>query len=167
MSESVGVTVRRARPSDAPRIAEFVNRAGAGKKPITPQDVLERFGVVGFLLAEKDGELVGLLGWQVENLVVRVTDFLIFPAHLRLVAGRALLTAMEQAAQELLCEAAILIVPNNVPREVLQFWEAFGYTPRDLDSLPKAWREAAREANPATDRVILKQLREERILHPV
>ncbi len=167
MNETSEIIVRRARPSDAERIAAFVNRAGVGKKPVTTEDVLQRFGGVGFLLAEMDGKVVGLLGWQVENLVARVTDFLIFPARLRLVAGRALLTAMEEAAQELLCEAAILIVPASVSPEVLEFWETFGYTLRDIASLPRAWREAAREANPETDRVVLKQLREERILYPV
>lgn len=167
MNETPEIVVQRARPSDAGRIAAFVNRAGVGKKPVTPEDVLRRFGEIGFLLAEREGELVGLLGWQVENLVARVTDFLIFPARLRLVAGRALLTAMEEAARELLCEAVLLIVPRNLPPEVLEFWEAFGYTPREIAALPKAWREAAREADPATERVVLKQLREERILHPV
>ncbi|MBC7226817.1 MAG: GNAT family N-acetyltransferase [Thermoflexales bacterium] len=166
MEESTQIRIRRARPADAERIAAFVNR-GRPHKPVTPSGVLQRFGTVGFLLAEVEGEVVGLLGWQVENLVVRVTDFLIFPARLNLSVGRALLTAMEEAAQELMCEAAILIIPANAPPEVLQFWETFGYQPRDIASLPRAWREAAREANPLQDQVVLKQLRTDRVLRPI
>lgn len=166
MEEPTQIRIRRARPADAERIAAFVNR-GRSSKPVTPSDVLHRFGTVGFLLAEVEGEMVGLLGWQVENLVVRVTDFLIFPARLSLSVGQALLTAMEEAAQELMCEAAILIIPANAPPEILQFWETFGYHPRDIASLPRAWREAAREANPLQDQVILKQLRADRVLRPV
>jgi len=166
MTESLQIRIRRARPADAEQIAAFVNR-GRPQKPITTDEVLQRFGTVGFLLAEADGDLVGLLGWQVENLVVRVTDFLIFPARLRLSVGRALLMAMEEAAQELMCEAAILIIPANAPPEVLQFWETFGYQPRDIASLPRAWREAAREANPLQDQVVLKQLRADRVLQPI
>lgn len=166
MADSLQIRVRRARPSDAERIAAFVSR-GRPQSPVTAQKVLERLGTVGFLLAESDGELVGLLGWQVENLVVRVTDFLVFPARLSLPAGRALLTAMEEAANELMCEAVILVIPSSAPPEVLEFWETFGYQPRDIAGLPRAWREAAREANPASDQVVLKQLRAERILHPI
>ncbi len=166
MGESPEIRVRRARPSDAERIAAFVSRVRPNK-PVTAPEVLERFGTVGFLLAEADGELVGLLGWQVENLVVRVTDFLISPARLSLPAGRALLASMEEAASELLCEAAILVIPRNTPPEVLQFWEVFGYHSHEIAGLPKAWREAAREANPASDRIVLKQLRQERILYPI
>lgn len=166
MTESPLIRVRRARPADAESIAAFVNR-GHPQKPVTRAEVLQRFGTVGFLLAEADGELVGLLGWQVENLVVQVTDFLILPARLSLPVGQALLTAMEESTQELMCEAVILIVPTSTPPEVLQFWETFGYQPRDIASLPRAWREAAREAHPLQDRVILKQLRADRILRPI
>lgn len=160
------IYVRRARPTDAERIAAFVNR-GRTNKPVTSSEVLRRFGTVGFLMAEMEGEMVGLLGWQVENLVVRVTDFLIFPARLNLAVGQALLAAMEEAAQELMCEAVILIIPADVLPEVLQFWETFGYQPRDIASLPRAWREAAREANPLQDQIILKQLRTDRVLRPI
>lgn len=166
MADSPEIRVRRARPSDAERIAAFVSQRRP-QAPITPDQVRERLGTVGFLMAEMDGELVGLLGWQVENLVVRVTDFLIFPARLSLVAGRALLSAMEAAANELMCEAVILVTPRTTPPEVLQFWEAFGYHARDIAGLPRAWREAAREANPLSDQIMLKQLRTERILHPI
>lgn len=166
MAESPGIRVRRARPSDAERIAAFVSRARP-QKPVTAAEVVERFGTVGFLLAEANGELVGILGWQVENLVVRVTDFLISPARLSLPVGQALLASMEEAAKELMCEAAILVVPSNTPPEVIQFWETFGYHLNDIASLPRAWQEAAREANPASDRVVLKQLRLERILRPI
>lgn len=166
MTESSQIRIRRARPADAEQIAAFVNR-GRPHKPVTPSDVLQRFGAIGFLLAEMEGEMVGFLGWQVENLVARVTDFLIFPARLSLSVGQALLKAMEEAAQELMCEAAILIIPANAPPEVLQFWETFGYQPRDIASLPRAWREAAREANPLQDQVVLKQLRADRVLRPI
>lgn len=166
MTESSQIRIRRARPADAEQIAAFVNR-GRPQKPVTSSDVLQRFGAIGFLLAEMGGEMVGLLGWQVENLVARVTDFLVFPARLSLSVGRALLQAMEEAAQELMCEAAILIIPANAPPEVLQFWEIFGYQPRDIASLPRAWREAAREAHPLQDQIVLKQLRADRVLRPI
>ncbi|HIQ02711.1 MAG TPA: GNAT family N-acetyltransferase [Anaerolineales bacterium] len=167
MDQLPEIKVRRARPSDAERIAMFVNRTRPPGQEITPEEVLSRFGMAGFLLAEAGGEMVGLLGWQAENLVARVTDFLILPARFRLTAGRELLTAMEEAARELQCEAAILFVPSNTSLEVLSFWEAFGYSFREVAALPRAWREAAREANPSGDWVVLKQLREDRVMRPM
>ncbi len=161
------IKIRRARPSDAELIAEFVNRAHPKGPPVTREDVIGRFGFVGFFISEAEGEMVGLLGWQVENLIARVTDFLVYPTRYRLTAGRALLTAMEQAALELQAEAALLFMPANTPREVLAFWEAFGYHFQEVAGLPRAWREAAQETNPAGEWVVLKQLREEQVLAPL
>jgi len=159
--------VRRGRPADVERIAAFINQSRPQGQQVVAADVLARFGTVGFLLAEADGQLVGLLGWQVENLVARITDFLIFPAQLTQTAGPVLLAAMEETAQELQCEAAILFAPPAAPAQLLAFWEAFGYALRQLDELPRAWREVAREANPGGDRVMLKQLRADRVLRPI
>jgi dephospho-CoA kinase len=160
------VAIRRAHPSDAERIAAFVDRAQPRGQQIASEEVLARFGTIAFLLAEANGEFVGLLGWQLENLVARVTDFLIFPPRFRLDAGRALLIEMEGAAQELQCEVAILLTPSDVPQEVLAFWETFGYGPRKVAELPRAWREVAWETGPTSDQVILKQLRADRVMRP-
>lgn len=162
-----GVRVRRARPSDAERIASFINRARPGRRPIAPEDVQGRFGIVGFLIAERDGEITGLLGWLVENLVARVTDFLIWPAEQRLTVGRALISTMEEAARELQCEAAMLFLPRNAPPELIAYWEAFGYRPVKVASLPKAWREAAQEARSIDEQIVLKPLREEMVQRPL
>lgn len=167
MEQVSEITVRRARPSDAERIAAFVNRTQPQGPPVARETVLLRFGTVGFFIAEAGEELVGLLGWQVENLVVRVTDFLIFPVRYRVTAGHALLTAMEDAARELQCEAAILFMPADTPQDVLTFWEAFGYGFREVINLPRAWREAAREFRGGGDWVVIKQLREDRVLRPI
>ncbi|MBN1179722.1 MAG: GNAT family N-acetyltransferase [Anaerolineae bacterium] len=166
MSES-NIEVQRARPSDIGNIVEFINRARPAGKEVSRAEILERFSVVGFLLAVRDGEIIGMMGWLAENLVARVTDFMVWPAVERLVAGRLLIASMEDAARELQCEAAILFLPRNPPPEMLIFWGAFGYKPADVDALPKAWREAAREVRGSTDRVVVKQLRHDLITRPM
>ena len=162
-----GVQIRRARPSDAERIAAFINRARPGRKPITSEEVRDRFGIVGFLIAEQDGEITGLLGWLVENLVARVTDFLIWPAERRLTVGRALISAMEEAAKELQCEAAMLVLPRSAPAELIAYWEAFGYRPMEVAGLPRAWREAAQEARSIDEQIMLKPLHEDIVQRPL
>ncbi len=160
------IKVRRANLRDAPRIAAFVNRANRNKA-ITPQMVALRFSEVGFLLAEMGDDLVGMLGWQVENLVARVTDFLVYPAVDRVVAGRALIEAMEEEARLLQAEAIILFPPPNPSRELLDYWALFGYEHKPVAALPRAWREVAHEWNPHATEVILKQLREGLINRPL
>lgn len=161
------IRVRRARLEEARLIAAFVNLARPTARPVTEDEARRRLGTVGFLVAEQDGEMIGLLGWQVENLVARVTDFLVWPTTERLVAGRALIPAMEDAARQLLCEAAILFLPRNAPPELLRFWQAFGYELREVAALPRAWREVAREIRSVDEQVMLKQLREDMIRSPI
>ncbi len=167
MEQVSEIQVRRARPSDAERIAFFVNNARPFERLVAPGEVRDRFGVVGFLLAERDEDIVGLLGWQAENLVARITDFLIWPAVERLVAGRAMISVMESAARELQCEASILFLPRDCSAELLAFWETFGYKYQEVAALPKAWREAAREVRSVEEQIVMKQLREDLISRPL
>ncbi len=162
------ITVRRAKVGDAGRIAAFVNRAWQGRMQVDELMVIERFGSVGFLLAERDGNLVGMLGWQAENLVVRVTDFLVGSVSERVVVGQALFAEMERAAAELQCEAALLFLPRPAPPALVECCRALGYEPQAVIDLLKAWREAAREGRlEYSDTVLVKQLRDTRVLRPL
>ena len=165
--QTAGVVIQRARPSDAERIAAFICRAQPDAPPVTREDILAHLGKAGILLAECEGGPVGLLGWQVENLVSRVTDFLIRPAHLRTRVGRALLGAMEETSNELQCEATILLTHCTPSSEDLAFWQQFGYELRDVATLPRPWQEAAREGPPRGGSVLIKQLRKDRVLKPI
>ena len=102
MAQEQEVTVRRARPSDAGAIAAFINRV-LGKASVDDITIIESFGEEGFLLAERDGNLVGILGWQAENLVVRVINLLIWPAAEYVAAAPPLFSEMERAAATLQC----------------------------------------------------------------
>lgn len=168
MAQEQEIMVRRAKPRDAGRIAAFVNRGRRGQAPVEEQAVIERFGSVGFLVAEREGEIAGLLGWQAENLVVRVTDFLVGPASERAAISQALLSEMEGAAQEIECEVALLLLPRPTPPALVEFYKAFGYVPQIVAGLSRAWREAAREVGLEDDEaVLMKQLRTSRVLRPL
>jgi N-acetylglutamate synthase-like GNAT family acetyltransferase len=168
MAQAQEIIVRRAKVSDAGRIAAFVNRGRRGQAAVDEQMVIERFGSVGFLLAEQDGDLVGMLGWQAENLVVRVTDFLVGPLSGRLAISQALLSAMEQAAREIECEVALLVLPHPTPPALVEFYRTLEYEPQIVASLSKAWREAAREVGFEDDEaVMMKKLRAKRVLRPL
>jgi N-acetylglutamate synthase-like GNAT family acetyltransferase len=159
--------VRRARLMDAELIAKFINQAKRPDDRIDAKQVQDRSGTVGFMLAETGSQVVGIIGWQAENLIVRVTDFLIWPAVDRIQAGRLMISAMEEAAQELQCEAALLFLPRQAPEHVVSFWQAFGYEQQRVEEMPKAWREAAQEARNAGETIVMKRLRQDRVMRPI
>jgi N-acetylglutamate synthase-like GNAT family acetyltransferase len=167
MAQAQEIVVRRAKASDAEKIAVFVNRARKGLG-IDRVAVIMRMGSVGFLVAERAGDLIGMLGWQAENLVVRIADLLIQPAHERKAASHALLSEMEQAAKELQCEAALLLLPRPILPEWVDFYETFGYEPQAISSLPNAWQEAAHEARLEDGKtVMIKELSSKRAALPL
>jgi len=167
MAQKAKMTVRRAKPGDAGRISEFVSQAWHGRKIVDEAAVLERFGDVGFLLAEQDETLVGMLGWQVENLVVRLTDFLVKSVVDRMAVSEALLAEMEKAADELQCEAVLLFLPKSAPVSLIAFCETLGYDAQTVTDLPRAWKEAAIEGDfSVEDTVLVKKLRDKRIMRP-
>lgn len=161
------VQVRSARLEDSSAIADFINAARPNGTPVTRSAVIERFSSVGFLLAEQRERIVGLLGWQVENLVVRVTDFLIAPAMDRLVAGRILITKMENQGRSLQAEVTILFLPPAPSQDLIEYWEFFGYQHRPVADLPRQWRAAVREWNSQVAGVMIKQLRTSLVGRPI
>ncbi|HLF25547.1 MAG TPA: GNAT family N-acetyltransferase [Anaerolineae bacterium] len=158
--------VKRARPVDAAAIAEFVSAATQGRLHATEDDVLDRMGTRGFFVANAKS-LVGLAGWTAENLVARIEDFLVHPIDLRPTAGRELLNAVEDAARELECEAALLLVARHVSMAAMTFFESCGYSYKELAELPEAWREAAQVVLADDHFVMVKQLRSELVRQPI
>ncbi len=162
------IIVRRAKPSDAAQIAAFVNRGRRGQRQIDELAVIERFGSVGIMVAEIGGELVGLLGWRAENLIVRVTDLLVAPIPEGVSIASALLSAMEQTAGELQCEAALLFLPRPHHPKLIKFCNTLGYESQIVANLPKVWQEAASEARVGGEEAVLvKQLRTRRVARPL
>jgi N-acetylglutamate synthase-like GNAT family acetyltransferase len=163
---ALGIDVRRANLGDAQAIADFVNNTRTGA-PVTQDMVIARFSQVGFMMAMRQGQIVGLLGWQVENLVIRVTDFLTGPAADRVTVGRAMVEAMEARGAELLAEAAMLFLPRNPSQRLVKYWEGFDYTYQNVQDLHRAWREAVSEWDRTADGVMVKRLRESLTNRPV
>ena len=168
MSDSRNVVVRRAKATDAEPIAEFVNRALGGGAQIEARTVITRLGEEGFLLAEVDHVLTGLIGWHVENLVACVTDLLIWPAREHERIARALCDEMEAAALNLQAEAALLFLPASRFPQLRDFCRSSGYALRTVGDLPRDWQEMAHQAGRVDqDEIPVKQLRSERVARPL
>ena len=157
----------RGKPRDSQKIAGLLTRLSKGKRALSSDEIMEAFGDKAFLLLQLDKELVGVAGWQVENLVARTTDLYLDPKVTAEKALPLILAEVEKASSDLQCEAS-LVFP---PMELVGFdsvWKHIGYERRSPDSLGvQAWTDAATESMPKGSALFFKQLRTDRVLRPI
>lgn len=160
--------IRRAKPSDAQAVANFVSRATGGRVAADPSAVMQRLGAKGLWIAEvSPGQIVGLAGWRAEDLVARIDDFLVFPADLQDTVGKQLLADIEQAASELQCEISLFFIPKKISPASVGFYKSCGYSLVQEDRLPKSWQEALDEAKKQGRFALMKRLRSDRVVRPI
>jgi dephospho-CoA kinase len=161
------LSTRRAGPKEAQAIADFINQITDKKQQMSRDDVMAAFGEKAFLFLDQGEKVVGLLGWQVENLVARVDDVYIEDDISLTDAMRAMISEVEKASKELQCEAALLFLPPDLA-ENNEIWKKLDYSARSIDELGvRAWKEAAVESMPPGTEMLFKQLRKDRVLRPV
>ena len=156
------LSVQRGRPRDSVNIAAFISRLGNGGRPVTQDDIMAAFGEKAFLLLMADKQLVGLAGWQVENLVARTTELFLDPSVPIEKGLKILVNEVEHASQDLQCEASLVFSPAEISNEA--FWKRLGYERRTPQSLGvTAWQEAASESMRPGTTLFFKQLRVDRV----
>ncbi len=161
------LSVQRGRPRDSASIAALITRLAKGTRPQSQTDIMAAFGEKAFLLLMSDKQLVGLVGWQVENLVARTTDLYIESGVPIERALKILVTEVERASQDLQCEASLFFLPpQGFGQESI--WQKLGYVRRTPQTLGvQAWRDAAIESQPPNTILLFKQLRQDRVLRPI
>lgn len=163
---SVSVKIRRGMPATADQIAQLINQQTG--KTLTRLDVMTSFGEKSYLLADMDNKIVGLAGFQVENLITRMDEFIILPGTPQAALAEALIGAVEQASKELQSEVGLMFVSNNAPPSISDVFNRMEYQKMELDTIKvPAWREAAEEAQPPNSMLFAKKLRAERVLKPL
>ncbi len=166
-AESGKFSVQRGKPRDLELIASIITRLSNGKQKMSKLDVMEAFGDRAFLLLQLNAQIIGLAGWQVENLVARTTDLYIEPAHVNEKALETLISEVERASQDLQCEASLVFLLPELARYETT-WQALGYQKRTPETLGvQAWQDAANESKPAGTVLMFKQLRTDRVLRPI
>jgi dephospho-CoA kinase len=163
---AVALTVERARPRHSAEIAAFISGLGKGFTR-TPADIMAAFGEKAFLLLRRGQKLMGVAGWQVENLVARTTDMYIDPSLANIDAISPLISEMERASKDLQCEVSLLFLQPELALQEAAL-RRLGYERRLPNSLGvQAWQEAAAESMPEDTMLFFKQLRTDRILRPI
>jgi dephospho-CoA kinase len=162
------ITVVRGKPRHSVQIAELLNRMKKpAEHPLGQEDIMAAFGEKAFLLLQVGTEIVGVVGWQVENLVARTLDLVIDPRLSMEKALPPLINEMERASKELQCEVSLVFISNELSKFHNE-WQKLGYVQRIPVSLGiQAWQEAARESLKPGMTMYFKQLRTDRVLRPI
>jgi dephospho-CoA kinase len=164
------VTIVRSKPSNALEIATLINQINSQESQKVDEGyVLEAFEDKAILLFKRGNKSVGLIAWQIENLVARTTHILIDHSIYVDEALPKLVSEMEKASIDLQCEAALVFVKDEMA-SYTSLWDLMGYQQKTPDELDVAiWQEAAREyMDKDLDCVLyFKQLRKDRVLQPI
>ncbi len=159
--------ITRGGPKDSQAIADLINRLGPGASKLIAEDVMADFGEKAYMLLRSGDRLVGVVGWQVENLVVRVTSFDLEPGMDAEKGLESLITEVEHASTDLQCEVALVFPPKPLA-EKEALWKKLGYIRRTPATLGvQAWTDAALESMPKDGVLFFKPLRKERVLRPI
>ena len=159
------VIVRRAKRRDIPAITVIMNGL-LGEGTFTEDDVRQKIFEKAYWVAvgEKAG---GLAGWQAENLVACIDEFYVYPPGYWEGIGGPLLETIEAEAYKLACEVSIIFVDKYHPQEAIEFFASRSYERQELEDLIKMWREVASEFMTEDRFLMLRKLREERIMRPL
>jgi dephospho-CoA kinase len=158
-------SIQRGRPRDSEQIAALISRLSG--RPKSADEIMAAFGERAYLLLMYNEKLVGLAGWQVENLVARTTEMVLDPNVNVTEALRILVSDLEEASQDLQCEASLLFVSAALAAQE-GVWTELGYARRAPQTLGvQAWRDAAVESQLPDTILLFKQLRQDRILRPI
>jgi dephospho-CoA kinase len=167
-SKSYGkLDVRRATPESADQIAAYMSQHKRSKRKMTRDDIMAAFGEKAYMLLLSDEEIIGLLGWQVENLITRVDDVMLNEGLAIQNGLEALMSFVEDSSKELQSEAALLFLPPSLAQHE-NLWGSLGYQARTVKDLQvKAWQNAVMESMPPGTVLLFKQLRKDRVLRPM
>jgi GNAT superfamily N-acetyltransferase len=160
------VTVRRAKRQDLRILTAIMRGTMRWRPPLKEQEILDMLFDKGYWLAmsRKAG---GLTGWRAENLVMCIDDFYVYPPKYHLQVGGPLLETIEDEARALSCEVAIAFFEAQIAPEAVAFFQSQGYERQEPNQLHSIWREVAQEFLSESRFLMVKKLRERRIMRPL
>lgn len=161
------VNIERAGPKQVDEIVEVLNRLNGAQNGGAVTSSMITLGEKAYLILRIEQNAMGILAWQVENLVARTTEIALDSALPPAQFMPLMINEMEKASKDLQCEASLIFVPEHLAHHDV-LWTSLGYEKREASSLDvMAWQEAAEESMPAGTTLFFKQLREDRVLRPI
>jgi dephospho-CoA kinase len=161
------VVVKRATPKQVNDIIDISNRLLNPIEPLTKEKVMAAFGEKAYLLLQVERSYLGILAWQVENLVSRTTEIALDPVLRAAQYIPIMIREMERASSDLQCEVSLVVTSAALARHD-SLWKSLGYEPKKPEEISVlAWQEAAQECIQKGSVLFFKQLRMDRVLRPI
>jgi N-acetylglutamate synthase-like GNAT family acetyltransferase len=161
------IQIRRAKRGDLAAIAALVKEARPSHDQVDEAEAMDWLFSKGLLVAIQGEALVGVAGWQAENLVSVTDVFYVSPADLLADAGGELLASIEAEAGTLMCEANVLLMPQRNAGAVRGFLREQGYEAQAFQKLHRIWQEVLGEFAVDETELMVKQLRDRMVMVPI
>lgn len=160
------IIIRRARRNDLLPMAELLRNLSHGALVFDEAAMMERFFSKGYFVAEQNEALIGVVGWQAENLVAGIDDLFVATSQQWLTVGDLLMNKVEEAAKELSCEGGLVFLHRKSGPIAKKYLEKRGYTEQKSDNLNRIWRESAEAwAQPQTSLLVKTYMK--RVMTPL
>jgi dephospho-CoA kinase len=161
------LAIRRAKRGDLGNMAELIVAGTKGAIAPDISEMMEGLFSRAYMVALAGGQVIGMIGWQAENLVAGLQDFYVLRDELWGTVGQDILDKVHDEVNSLSCEVALVFVPNQAGPKPVEFLEGQGYERSESKNLIPDWREAAVEWQPENSVLLFKKLREQRIMVPM
>jgi dephospho-CoA kinase len=161
------ITIRRAKRDDLETMAKLI--AAGTKGAIDPDlsQMMESLFSRAYILALSEDYVVGIAGWQTENLIAGLQDVYVVRDDLWLPVGKKMLEMIHEEVDKLSCEVAIAFVLKEAGSNPIELFESQGYEQAEIAELGYMWEDAAKEWQPENSVLLYKKLREQRIMVPM
>lgn len=161
------VTIRRAKREDLGAMAELLSTSTNGAVSPDISEMMESLFSRAYVVAMVGEQIVGMIGWQTENLVAGLQDFYVLNDELWSSVGEKMMTKVHEEIDSLSCEVALAFVLKQAGPKSIEFLQSQGYELSDPDSLIPDWKDAAQEWQPEESLLLYKKTREQRIMVPM
>jgi dephospho-CoA kinase len=161
------ISLRRAKRGDLKSMAGLISAGTNGALKLDINDMMEALFSRAYLVALAGDHVVGMIGWQTENLVAGLQDFYMLRENLWPSAGKKMLKRVHDEINSLSCEVALFFVLNQAGAKPIEFLESQEYQQARSQKLIPDWQEAALEWQPENSVLLYKKTREQRIMVPM
>ena len=161
------VSIRRAKRGDLGGMAELMSVGTNGAINPDISEMMEALFSRAYLVAEAGTSVVGMIGWQTENLVAGLQDFYVLNNDLWETVGKEMLEKVHDEINSLSCEVALVFVLDKAGTKPIEFLESQNYEQFESKQLIPDWKEAAVEWQPENSVLLYKKMREQRIMVPM
>ena len=161
------ITIRRAKPNDLGTISQLIADSTKGALNPDTSEMMESLFSRAYIVAANGEQVVGVAGWQTENLIAGLQDVYVLQEDLWTSVGGKMLEMIHEEVDKLSCEVIIAFIATQSGATPIEFLQSQGYEQSEAKDLGYMWTEAAAEWQPENTVILFKKLREQRIMVPM